>query len=82
MLGPRDYQMANQASRLMVRTRGAAMVLTALTFLLYVYVDYGSCSMMLASAVFPAPLFIIWCAVGELPSSPAAPDLATCSQEL
>ena len=56
--------MANQSARLMVRTRGAAMVITLIVILLYVYVDYGSCSQIMASMITPAPMFVMWAAIG------------------
>ena len=53
--GCREYQMANQSARLMVRSRGAAMVLTAIVLVLCIFVDYGTCSAVLASQLMPCP---------------------------
>ena len=55
--------MANMSARLMIRTRGVAMLITALVKVLYCFVEYGSCSSILAVRLGPAPLFLMWAAI-------------------
>ena len=55
--------MANMSARLMIRTRGTAMLVSALVKVLYCFVEYASCSSVLAVRLGPAPLFLMWAAI-------------------
>ena len=55
--------MANMSARLMIRTRGTAMLVSVLVKVLYCFVEYSSCSSVLAVRMGPAPLFLMWAAI-------------------
>ena len=55
--------MANMSARLMIRTRGIAMLVSLLVRVLYSFVDWGSCSTVTAVRMGAAPMFLMWTAI-------------------